>query len=247
MRLCAVLALGLGLATTATAQQPTWTYQGRTGPLNWGKLEPASRACADGHAQSPIDIRGARLNTALEPLKFHFLTGPVTLENTGNTIVAHIRPGGTFVGEGVTYQLEQLVFHHPSEHAVKGTLTDMDVDLMFHSNDGKQAAISVRLAVEQGTANAAIATLWEHLPSTPGARAEITDTLNAGGLLPADRSFWAYTGSLTVPPCTEGVRWYVMEQPVSISREQLRQFVAIFRIASRPLQDRNGRKIEAQE
>ena len=247
MRIAAVFALVLGLAVTAAAQAPSWSYAGKSGPINWGRLDPANSACSQGREQSPVDIRGARADKGLTPLDFHFLSGPVTMENTGNQIVAHIRPGGTLTAEGVQYQLQDIVFHHPSEHPVKGQFTDMDLDMMYKSADGKAAAVSVRLTLERGSANAIIASLWEHMPAAPGGKEEVSEPVNMGGLLPPDRSYWTYTGSLTNPPCTEGVRWYILEQPLSVSREQVRQFVSMFRINSRPLQETRGRKIRAFE
>jgi carbonic anhydrase len=246
MRITAGFALVLGLATAAAAQTP-WGYVGKDGPMNWGRLDPSYRACADGKLQSPIDIRGAKLNKGLQPLDFHFVAAPVTLENTGNLIVAHMRAGSTLSAEGALYQLQDMVFHHPSEHAVRGKLSDMDVDMVFKGGDGKMAMVTVRLSMERGEANAIVTSLWEHLPTTTGSREEVPTLINPGGLLPRDVSYWAYSGSLTTPPCTEGVRWYVMQQEISISRQQLRQFAGMFRINSRPLQDAHGRKIEAHE
>lgn len=247
MRIAAVVALVLGITATAAGAQASWEYAGKNGPLNWGRLDSSYRACADGKQQSPIDIRGAKVNTALQPLQFHFVAAPLTLENTGNLIVALVHPGSTLTAEGAQYQLQSLVFHHPSEHAVRGKLTDMDADMVFKSADGKTAVVGVRLSMERGAPNAILSTLWEHLPTRAGQREEVTALVNPGGLLPGDNSYWTYTGSLTTPPCSEGVRWYLMEQPISLSREQLRQFVAVFRVNSRPLQDAHGRRIEAHE
>jgi len=144
--------------------------------------------------------------------------------------------------------LQDVDFHHPGEEAVNGKLTDMDVHLNHKSADGKLAILAVRLSESQGDPNAILASLWQHLPKEAGTRDKDPDMVNPGGLLPGDRGYWTYTGSLTTPPCTEGVLWFVFEQPVSISRAQLRAFEALgYRINSRPLQDRNGRKIEANE
>ena len=243
---CAALVLGLG-STLAAAQTAHWTYAGPDGPLNWGKLDPAYKACSDGHEQSPIDIRGARLNKALKPLEFHFIAGGLTLENNGHTVVAHVHPGSYMVAGGVRYDLQQFHFHHPSEEAVKGKLTDMDVHLVYKSADGKLAVVAARFNLDESHPNPTLATLWEHLPTTPGKSEEITEMVNAGGLLPRDNGYWTYMGSLTTPPCTEGVRWFVMEQNVGINRAQLRAFAALYKLNSRPLQDRNGRKIEANK
>ncbi len=248
MRISVVLAALVTMAGVASAQNTKpWNYYGKTGPLGWGKLDPAYRACSEGHEQSPIDIRGAHLNKALKPIEFHYLGGPVTLENTGNTVVVHVNPGSYIVANGVRYDLEQFHFHHPGEEAVKGKLTDMDVHLVHKSAEGKLAVLAVRLNEDRGDPNATLATLWEHLPLTTGATEKVTSIVNAGGLLPGDRGYWTYMGSLTAPPCTEGVRWFVFEQEISISRAQLSAFAAMFKINSRPLQDTHGRRIEANE
>src|SRR6202795_1467102 len=134
MRIVAVLGICLGFVLGAGAQNSApWSYLGRTGPLVWGKLDPAYRACGQGHEQSPIDIRGAHLNKALKPLEFHYISGPVSVENTGNLVVVHVNPGGYMVVDGVRYELERMEFRRPSETAVKGKLTDMDVELVHKS------------------------------------------------------------------------------------------------------------------
>lgn len=248
VRASAIVCLLAGASVMISAQTPTpWSYEGRTGPLRWGKLDPAYKACSKGDLQSPIDIRGAHLNTALKPIEFHYLAAGVTVENTGNLIVVHVKPGSYIVADGIRYDLEQLEFHQPSEHAIHGRLTDMDVEMLHKSADGKMAAISVRLSLDRGEANATLATIANNLPEQAGQTVQVKDFLNPGGFLPRDRGYWTYMGSLTTPPCTEGVRWFVMEQDVAISREQVQVFKRLFRLSSRPLQDANGRRIEANE
>ncbi|HUX46258.1 MAG TPA: carbonic anhydrase family protein [Terracidiphilus sp.] len=248
MRKPVLCALALALTSLAAAQTPVpWAYKGRTGPMNWGKLDPAYRACSAGRQQSPIDIRHAHLNKALKPIDFHYLAGPATLENTGRTVMVHVDPGSYILVDGVRYNLLGFDFHSPSEEAVKGRLTDMDVQLIHKSADGKYAIIAVRLVENMDAPNATLAMLWEQLPTTPGAKGQVTAMVNAGGLLPADRGYWTYTGSLTTPPCTEGVRWFVMENSISIGRAQYRAFTTLYPMNSRPLQDSHGRRIEANE
>jgi carbonic anhydrase len=238
----------LGCASACVAQSgANWSYEGKTGPLVWGKLDPAYKACSKGHEQSPLDIHGARLNKALDPLLFHYIAGPMTLENTGHGIVARVDPGSWMEVGGVRYALVDLEFHRPSEHPVKGKLSDMEVDLVHRSNDGKTAIVAVRLNEDRGDPNALLATLWQHLPKTAGATAKVTDMVSAGGLLPGDRSYWTYMGSELTPPCTEGVRWFVFEEDLSMSRNQLQTFVNLFRMNTRPVQDAHGRKIEGNE
>lgn len=237
------------LAASLTPAQTTahWDYYGKTGPLGWGRLDSAYRACSQGKEQSPIDIRGAHLNKALQPIEFHYIAGPVTLENTGNTVIVHVNPGGYIVANGTRYDLQHLEFHHPAEEVVNGKLTDMDVQLVHKSADGKLAVLAVRFAENRGEPNATLATLWQHLPTASGATDKVTDMVNPGGLLPGDRGYWTYMGSLTTPPCTEGVRWFVFEQPITVSLDQLRAFANLYKINSRPVQDSHGRRIEANE
>ena len=248
MRHSMIAALVLGIAAASAAQSgANWTYEGKTGPLVWGRLDPAYEVCSKGHEQSPIDIRGAHLNRALEPLEFHFIAGPMTLENTGRGIVAHLDPGSEMTAGGVHYQLIELDFHHPSEHPVKGKLSDMEVDMVYRGEGDKTAVVAVRLNQDRGFPSALLAALWTHLPTKSGTTEKITDMVSAGGLLPADRGYWTYLGSEVTPPCTEGVRWFVFEEDLSMSREQMRAFANLFRLNTRPIQDSHGRKIEANE
>jgi carbonic anhydrase len=105
----------------------------------------------------------------------------------------------------------------------------------------------VRLRENLDAPNAVLAALWPHLPQTAGATERVTEMVSAGGLLPADRGYWTYMGSLTTPPCTEGVRWFVLEQELSLSRDQSRAFAALFRVNTRQSQDAHERRIEANE
>ncbi len=249
MRSLFAAALAFSLVTSVAGAQSgaNWDYEGHRGPLVWGKLDPAYQACSKGHEQAPVDIRGARLNKNLKPLEFHYISGPVTLENNGNTIVAHVVRGGYMVADGVRYELQQFEFHHPSEEAVKGKLMDMDVEMLHKSADGKVAIVEVRMAMDRGSPNAVLAMLWPHLPKKPGTQEKVADMVNAAGFIPSDPGYWTYTGSLPIPPCTEGVRWFVYENEISLSLDQLRAFTYIFKMNSRPLQDAHGRRIEANE
>ena len=256
MRFPALVVLALGLAAMAAAQTPNtnvdlnaapWSYLGKTGPLVWGRLDSAYQACSKGHEQSPLDIRGAHLNKSLAPIEFHYIAGAVTVENNGHTIEVHVKPGSYIVAGGVRYELLQFHFHHPSEEAVRGKVTDLSVHLVHKSADGSLAVVAVRMREEAGSPNAVLAALWPHLPKTAGKTEKVTEMVSAGGLLPADRGYWTFMGSLTTPPCTEGVRWFVFEQELSLSRDQLRAFAALFRMNTRGLQDAHGRRIEANE
>jgi carbonic anhydrase len=255
MRLAALAAMGLTLAmgaqlhAQAAAQTGAdWEYIGKHGELAWGKLDPAYKACSQGHQQSPIDIRGAKLDKTLQPIEFHYKAGPVTLVNTGHTVQVVPEPGSYIVAGGVRYDLVQFHFHHPGEEAVKGKITDMNVHLVHKSADGKLAVVAIRLTEDiTSPPNAVLAQIFPTMPAKAGDTAKVTEMVNPGGLLPADRGYWTYTGSLTAPPCTEGVRWFVFEQEMTLSRTQLKEFVALYKLNARGLQDPHGRKISANE
>jgi carbonic anhydrase len=123
----------------------------------------------------------------------------------------------------------------------------MDVQLLHRSADGRMVVVTVRMREEDGNPNAVLAILWPHLPKKPGTSVKVQEMVSAGGFLPADRGYWTYMGSLSTPPCTEGVRWFVFEQELSLSRDQLRSFTALYRINTRGLQEVHGRRIEANE
>ncbi len=257
MRAFAVLVFGIGL--TACAQQPAaitspvtpakgpdnWTYYGGKGPSNWYKLDPAYAACGRGKMQSPIDIRGAKLNKALQPIEFHYLSGPVNLVNTGHTIRINVTPGSYILVGGARYDLIEFHFHHPAEDLVKGKLSDMVIDLVHRNAADELAIVAVR--VDEGRVNGSLAALWPSLPKTAGATATIQDTFNPLGLLPTDRSYWSYMGSITVPPCTEGVHWLFMQTPTEFSQDQMETFARLYPDNARPLQASRGRKIEASQ
>jgi carbonic anhydrase len=242
----ALLVLGFATAAHAQSPQPTdWTYQGKTGALVWGKIRPEYQACGKGNAQSPIDIRGARVDSDLDPIEFHYVAGSVIISNTGQGIEVQVNPGSYIIADDVRYNLIRYEFHHPSEHTVHGKFTDMELDLIHRSADNKEAVIAVRLTELRQDPNAMLATLWEKLPQQPGKSEKITAMVNPGGLLPGNRTYWTYMGSELTPPCTEGVRWFVFVNDVSISRSQLNAFVALYKTNTRPTQDLNDRKITA--
>ena len=125
-------------------------------------------------------------------------------------------------------------FTIPAKQRLAANSTDLGVQLLHKSADGKMAIVDVRLAMDRGNPNAVLAMLWPHLPKKPGTTEKVTDMVNPGGFLPADRGYWTYMGSLSTPPCTEGVRWFVLKNDISLSLEQLRAFTILFRMNSRP-------------
>ncbi len=238
-------ALILAWPLLGAAQSAPWAYEGKTGPAAWAKLSPDYRACASGREQSPIDIRGARIDKALKPITFGYIATTMTVTNNGHTIEVEPAPGSYILYNDTRYDLVQFHFHHPSEETVLGHLSDMEIHLVHKSAEGKLLVLSVR--INEGAPNAVIASLWEKMPKKAGETVKITSELNPSGLLPVNRAYWAFMGSLTTPPCTEGVQWIAFEQEKELSRVQIKAFATLYKFNARPLQNPHGRKIAAFE
>jgi len=246
----------LGLPASIRAQQTTpastpvptgapWSYYGKTGPSSWGHLDPQYSACSKGKMQSPIDIRGAKVDPSLRPIEFHYLSGPLTLVNTGHTVRVNVVPGGYIVYGGVRYDLVEFHFHHPAEDLANGKLSDLQIDMVHKNAAGELAIIGVR--VNEGVVNGSLAALWPSLPQTAGATSSIQDNFNPLGLLPSDRRYWSYVGSITVPPCTEGVHWISMQSATELSQDQWQAFAKLYPDSARQIQPMNKRKIGASQ
>ena len=225
-----------------------WTYEGPTGPEHWGDLDPEYAACKVGKEQSPIDIRNAE-KAELPPIRFEYRNGPLRIINNGYTAVrVNYTPGnGNFLIVGDKgYELTQFHFHHPSEEYIHGKPSDMVAHLMHQASDGQVAAVSVLF--KAGRANGIVQQLWEHMPDTPGKEEVIAGVeVNPTGLLPRDTSYYTYMGSLTAPPCSEGVTWFVLKTPVDISAEEISAFAKLYPHDVRPLQPLNGRVVKESQ
>lgn len=222
-----------------------WDYAGPRGNAHWSELDPAYAAC-DGKEQSPIDIRNTE-KAALPALRFDYHSAPIQyVINNGHTIrVNYYEPGsGDFlIFEGMRYQLTQLHFHRPSEELVNGKSYDMVLHLMHATSDGKVAGVAVFL--KAGKANPAVQELWDHMPAAEGQNVVGALELNPMDLLPADTAaYYLYMGSVTAPPCTEGVTWFVLKKPITVSRAQIRAFAALYPDDVRPPQPLNGRVVK---
>ncbi len=251
--LVGVVALVPAASTAQSSPDPRsmwrtpWSYDGSTdGAARWGELDPEYAACQTGKAQSPIDIRGAR-TAALPPLRFEYKTGPVHIINNGYTAVRVNYPPGNgnylFVGDE-RYELVQFHFHHPSEEQLDGTPSDMVIHLMHKRSDGKVVGVAVLL--HAGAANPVVKHLWAHMPPTPTAEHEIKGLeVDPTGLIPSELSYYKYEGSVTAPPCTEGVTWFVLRTPMTVSAEQIAAFARLYPHDVRPVQPLNGRVVEA--
>jgi carbonic anhydrase len=241
-----LLAAAFLFAPSCHAQWKTpWTYDQAD---RWSALDPDYAACNNGRAQSPVDIRGA-VPADLPALTFDYHPGPLQyLINNGYTIRVnyHDAPGaGNFlVIDGTRYHLTQFHFHRPSEEAVNGRFYPMVLHLMHESADSKVVGIAVFLRA--GRANSTVQQLWNAMPPAKGAEQSVPGvTIDPAALLPRNTAaYYRYEGSLTAPPCTEGVTWYVLRTPIEISRAQIAAFARLYPHDVRPLQPLNGRTIQ---
>jgi carbonic anhydrase len=219
-----------------------WSYAGKTGPEHWGEADPKFTMCASGRNQSPVDI-ATTVKADLEPLRFDYAAGSaVSIHNNGHTIQVDYAPGSTLSIDGKAFGLTQFHFHSPSENTINGRHFPMEAHFVHADALGNLAVVAVMF--EEGATSSALAAFWSVLPGKAGERRTAPTGASAAALLPADRSYFRFTGSLTTPPCSEGVRWLVLRSPMSVSRPQVDQFIsALHEPNNRPVQPLNARVI----
>ena len=218
-----------------------WGYEGAGAPENWSKLDPQNKACAIGERQSPIDIKDG-IKVDLEPIKFNYQPSTFRIVDNGHTVQVQVGEGSISL-TGKSYELVQFHFHRPSEEKINGQRFDMVVHLVHKADDGQLAVVAVLL--ERGNENPFIQMLWNYMPlekNMPVSPPNAIVDLNT--LLPTSRNYYTYMGSLTTPPCSEGVLWLVMKQPVQVSPEQINIFSRLYRNNARPIQPSSGRLIK---
>lgn len=219
-----------------------WSYEGEGAPANWGTLKPEWALCNAGERQSPIDIRDG-IKVDLEPIRFDYRPSNFRIIDNGHTIQVNLGPGNTISVMGRTYDLVQFHFHRPSEERINGKGFDMVAHLVHKDLDGRLAVVAVLL--ERGQAHPVVQALWNNLPlekNTDYAPEGVAIDLNQ--LLPDNRSYYTYMGSLTTPPCSEGVMWMVMKQPAQVSAEQIAIFSRLYPMNARPVQSLRTRLIK---
>lgn len=233
----------------AAAHQTHWSYEGDTSPEHWAELDQLFTTCSTGTAQSPVNILHDKVKTdeTLSPLKVEYSPSPVSIINNGHTIQVNLNnQNNKLTVEGKTYILQQFHFHLPSEHEVDGKHAEMELHLVHKSEDGSLAVLGVM--IQSGSENTVLNKLWSVLPAEESEQETVVDgPFDPAGLLPADLHSFRYQGSLTTPPCTEGVQWIVLENPVTWSGEQIGKFAAIFPHDNRPVQPLGSREIGSDE
>ncbi len=218
-----------------------WDYEGEHGPAAWARLAPENATCANGHRQSPIDITDG-IKVELDAVQFDYRPSGFRVVDNGHTVQVNVAPGNTIEVLGKHYELVQFHFHRPSEERIDGKPFDMVVHLLHKSADGKLAMVAVLL--ERGSAQPVVQAVWNNLPLEQGDEVAAKGSIDPAALLPSDRRYYTYMGSLTTPPCSEGVLWMVMKTPVPISPEQLNIFARLYPMNARPIQALRGRIIK---
>jgi carbonic anhydrase len=224
-----------------------WAYEGENGPQAWAKLKPEFNVCAIGKRQSPIHIEdSAALPGPAEPLQLAYRASSGSVVNNGHTIQVDLEGDNTLNIRGTTYRLVQFHFHHPAEEKVNHKGFAMVAHLVHKSDDGKLAVVAVLM--DPGAPSPLIEKVWTHMPLDTADRVRLpVGLIDMNELLPKDQRYYQFIGSLTTPPCTEGVLWLVLKQPVTLARDQLRLFAQQFPNNARPVQALNGRTVrEAQ-
>ncbi len=225
----------------AAAAHAHWGYVGDGAPERWAELSPENAQCGIGTRQSPIDIReGIRVD--LEKINFDYRPSNFSVLDNGHTIQLNVAPGNALQVMGRRFELLQFHFHRPSEERINGRQYDMDAHLVHKDADGKLGVVAVLL--ERGRDQALIQTIWNNLPLEKGQALAAPGLLDLNQLLPEDRSYFTYMGSLTTPPCSEGVLWMVMRTPVQLSANQIAIFARLYPMNARPIQSGSGRLIK---
>jgi carbonic anhydrase len=228
---------------------PAWHYEGHEGPEHWGELNPKFAACRDGRAQSPIDITLPVARGVTSALKLQFPAATLRIAhhehvadgiNNGHTVQVNHDDGDTlFLGE-TAYGLVQYHFHNPSEHTLSGRRFPMEMHMVHRSAAGTLAVVGV--LIQEGGHNRAFEPVWSNLPKTRGVETHYEHVkVDVDALLPAVRTSYRYDGSLTTPPCTEGVKWIVLTMPIELDAAQIHAFTDVMHDNSRPVQPLNGR------
>ena len=237
--------IGLGcqivMAGAAWAQGHEFGYSGESGPENWGRLRPEWQACSIGVNQSPVDLDHL-IEAELPALGIRYTASGHEVVNNGHAIQVNANPGSTLEVDDKTFHLQQFHFHVPSEHRLEGRSFPLEAHLV-HA-DAQGALMVLGVLFEVGAPNDVLDTILTSLPSGVGQKRALDRPIAAAGLLPSNRDYLRYNGSLTTPPCSEAVRWLIMKNRVTASQVQIDRIGAAIGFANnRPLQPVNARQL----
>lgn len=217
-----------------------WAYSGDEGPENWANLSPEFGACT-GKNQSPINLTGF-IEAELKQIKISYQAGGNEILNNGHTVQLNYATGSGISVDGIQFDLKQFHFHAPSENHINGRSYPMEAHLVHADKDGNLAVVA--LMFKEGAENKALAKIWPLIPKNAGEKSALPSPFDVAKLLPPNKDYYRFNGSLTTPPCTEGVRWLVMKTPVSVSKEQVEAFAHVMHHPNnRPVQPVNARPV----
>jgi carbonic anhydrase len=222
--------------------KPHWGYTGKTDARHWGRLSPDYLMCQRGQQQSPIDIRASGKGR-LPPLRIDYPEGPAEVLNNGHTVQVLPAPGGRLGLVDGDFELLQFHFHAPGEERVRGSAFPLDVHFVHRNSQGELAVVAVLFKL--GQPNPVLGQIFANLPRHADEQTRLARPLDPSGLLPRNRAYYAYMGSLTTPPCSENVRWQVLKTTMTLSRAQLDAFRRLYSMNARPVQPTNRRPIDS--
>ncbi len=220
---------------------PHWTYSGAMGPEHWGELDPKFTICSSGKNQTPVDMTNF-IEGELPALKLSYTDGGNEVLNNGHTIQVNYQRGNTLEVDGRKFELKQFHFHSPSENWIEGSSFPMEVHLVHADKESNLAVIGVMF--KEGAANPELDKIWAKMPHAADEKVALEEFISATAILPKNRDYYRFNGSLTTPPCSEGVRWLVMKDPITASKAQINSFLEVMGHANnRPIQPVNARVI----
>lgn len=237
-----IFILGLGCASTRVEKSKDWSYEGYTSEIHWADLKSDYKLCKEGVLQSPINIVPL-YDVALKPLKITYVSTSSNIVNNGHTIQVNINEGSFFTSDTLSYELKQFHFHTPSEHNIYGKQYPLEAHFVHTSKDGNIAVIAVIFKI--GKKNKILENIWNNFPLENKSEVPfILSSKDIKKLMPSKKAYYKFLGSLTTPPCTQGVKWYVYKKALSLSEDQVNQFFDIFgHDNNREIQKTNGRII----
>jgi carbonic anhydrase len=229
------------ISIVLAGEKAHWGYSGHEGPEHWGKLDPKYSLCSEGKNQSPVNLTGM-IESDLPPITINYKSGGNEILNNGHTIQVNYNPGSTIKVNGNEFELKQFHFHSPSENTIEGHSYPMEAHFVHADKEGNLAVIAVMF--KAGEKNAELEKAWAHMPENVGKKGALPKTVDANILLPHDHDYYRFNGSLTTPPCSEGVWWLVMKHFHTASKEQIDKFAhAMHHPNNRPVQPANARAI----
>jgi len=235
-----IFMLSLNTFASEHSTKPHWNYNGENSPANWGSLSPEFHTCSDGVNQSPINLKSF-IDANLTKIPFAYNTTSTEILNNGHTVQVNVAKGSTIKVDGITFELKQFHFHTPSENNINGKSFPLEAHFVHASKDGKLAVVA--LMFNEGKENKILEQFWAKMPMKSGDKSKlVVEKLET--LLPKNRDYYRFNGSLTTPPCTEGVRWIVLKEATTLSSGQTKKFAEVMGHSNnRPIQATNARMI----